>query len=341
MDDGTDQPMQKKLAVIGECMLEISIGAGDFVAATNPMNAALSFGGDTLNTALYTSRLGFPVSYVTALGDDDLSHWMLEQWRSEGIDCRLVVQEPDAAPGLYLIETEPDGERKFLYWRDNSPARRLFDVREQASILFSRLLEFKAIYLSGITLGIYSPDTREALFEFLTHYREAGGMVVFDGNYRPKLWSDKKVTQAAYERMYRLTDIALPTLEDEQALFDDAHDDAVIRRLHELGVSEVVLKKGPEGCVVSCNGDRELITANKVNAVDTTAAGDSFNAGYLAHRLSSRSATDAARSAHNLAALVIQHRGAIIPRSAMGLSPPLPTCKTGHMAHAANGRQFL
>lgn len=330
--------MQKKLAVIGECMLEISVGDGrDIAAAINPLNSALSFGGDTLNTALYLSRLGFPVSYITALGDDNLSDWMLEQWRSEGIGCELVAQQAGATPGLYLIETDADGERQFLYWRDKSPARHLLDHPQQATVLFARLMEFKAIYLSGITLGIYSQDARERLFEFLNGYRVAGGIVVFDGNYRPKLWSNQIAAQTAYDRMYRLTDIALPTLEDELALFGDDIEDTVIRRLQECGVREIVLKRGPDGCLIVSDGKRELVGANKVVPIDTTAAGDSFNAGYLAHRLSSRSAADAATSAHNLAALVIQHRGAIIPRTAMGLSVSAPTAKTRPKTHTANG----
>jgi 2-dehydro-3-deoxygluconokinase len=301
--------MHKKLAVIG----------GDIAATLNPLNAALSFGGDTLNTALYLSRLGFPVDYVTALGDDNLSQWMLQQWRSEGIGCELVTQEADATPGLYLIETDPRGERTFLYWRDESPARRLFDNPDNAKALFSRLMEFRAIYLTGISLGIYSPYARECLFEFLADFRAAGGTVIFDGNYRPKLWGSEILTRKAYQQMYRLTDIALPTLDDEQALFGEekSGDYTVIHRLQELGVREIVLKKGAEGCLVVTANNRELVVANKVVPVDTTAAGDSFNAGYLAHRLSGRSAIDAAKNGHKLAALVIQHRGAIIPRTAM------------------------
>ena len=312
--------MQKKLAIIGECMLEINLGkSGAATAAANPLNADLSFGGDTLNTALYLSRLGFPVDYVTALGDDKLSDWMLQQWHNEGVGCELVARHPGATPGMYLIETDAQGERTFLYWRDQSPARKLLDNPGNASALFSRLREFKAIYLSGISLAISSPYARECLFTFLMDFRADGGKVIFDGNYRPKLWGSPELTRQAYQKMYRLADIALPTLEDEQALFEGESAEDVIQRLQDLGVSEIVLKNGPEGCEVITEEGRIHVPANKVIPVDTTAAGDSFNAGYLAHRLSGSSAVDAAKSGHNLASLVIQRRGAIIPRSAMGL----------------------
>ncbi|MFS1522982.1 sugar kinase [Microbulbifer sp. 2304DJ12-6] len=312
--------MKKKLAVLGECMLEINLGDNDLSITNNSLDANLFFGGDTLNTALYLSRLGFPVDYVTAVGDDHLSDWMLQQWRNEGIGCNLILRETGATPGLYLIETGPQGERTFLYWRDNSPARRLFDNPSNTKVLFARLMEFKAIYLSGISLGIYSPSTRKCLFEFLVEFRAAGGMVIFDSNYRPTLWGSDLLARQTYLQMYRLTDIALPTLEDEQALFGDADETAVLDRLKNLGIREIVLKKGGDGCVVKTDKHSEFIAANEVVPVDTTAAGDSFNAGYLAHRLSGRPVTNAAKSGHNLAALVIQHRGAIIPRAVMRLS---------------------
>ena len=83
------------------------------------------------------------------------------------------------------------------------------------------------------------------------------------------------------------------------------------------GVAEIVLKMGPQGCLVVSSDTRELVAANKVAVVDTTSAGDSFNAGYLAARLQGKSASAAARAGHRLASVVIQHRGAIIPLSAM------------------------
>ena len=117
--------------------------------------------------------------------------------------------------------------------------------------------------------------------------------------------------------MYQLTDLALPTVEDEQALFGDEDHAAVIERLQSWGVAEIVLKMGPRGCVVIAGDREELVPAKEAQVVDTTSAGDSFNAGYLASRLRGESATAAAAAGHRLASVVIQHRGAIIPASAM------------------------
>ncbi|WP_226704031.1 sugar kinase [Microbulbifer elongatus] len=311
--------MHKRIAVIGECMLEMNLDSDCRSHHSEPrLNAGLSFGGDTLNTALYMSRLGASVDYVTALGDDHLSDWMVRQWQAEGIGCDLVKREANATPGLYLIETDASGERTFHYWRDRAPAKRLLDSPQAAKHLFAQLKQFDAAYLSGISLAILSPYGRECLYDFLAEFRQSGGQVIFDGNYRPRLWGSETLTRKAYEQMLRLTDIALPTFEDEQMLFEDKDTDAALARFQEWGVGEIVLKLGGDGClVVQQNRDPQLVPANKVVPIDTTAAGDSFNAGYLASRLAGNSAEDAARNGHRLASTVIQHRGAIIAQSAM------------------------
>ena len=117
--------MRNKVAVIGECMLEVSTMGGEGNRSSLP--AGLSFGGDTLNTAIYLARLGIDVDYVSALGDDDMSGWMLEQWRAEGVGCNLVDRIENTVPGLYLIQIDEQGERSFRYWRADSPASRMFD----------------------------------------------------------------------------------------------------------------------------------------------------------------------------------------------------------------------
>ncbi|MFK8017531.1 MAG: sugar kinase [Gammaproteobacteria bacterium] len=307
--------MHNKIAVIGESMIEIKPGNEN---RGRTFGAAVGYGGDTLNCSVYMSRLGTQVDYVTALGDDPLSDWLLEQWREEGIGCELVHREPGAVPGLYLIETDDTGERSFFYWRAQSPAREVFDVQERRDALFAKLREYPFVYLSGITLAIYSVDVRKRLFDFLADYRTAGGRVVFDNNYRPKQWPDVATAQAAYESIYRCCDIALPTFDDEQDLFGDESPADALARMQNYGVKEIALKLGPGGCLIANDVAQEQITGNAIdNVVDTTAAGDSFNAGYMAARLAGTGTHGAARQGNRLAGTVIQHPGAIIPRQAM------------------------
>ena len=299
-------------------MLELSGDPGESVPDQGSMT--LRFGGDTLNTAVYLARLGVHSAYVTALGDDGMSDWMVRQWQSEGVDCTYVRRLPDSVPGLYMIRVDNLGERSFLYWRDQAPVRRFFEDESQVIKLFESLNGFDWVYLSGITLALFNNADREKLLARLERYREQGGKIAFDGNYRPRLWEDHREARVAFERAYRMSELALPTVDDEVLLFGDDDSEAVARRLQNLGVPEIVLKIGPDGCIVIANSIKEPVPTRAVTVKDTTAAGDSFNAGYLAARCRGDEPVLAARAGHRLASTVIQYSGAIIPKRAMPVS---------------------
>ena len=308
--------MTRTLAAIGECMAEIKPHA---LTPDQPHAAAqLGFGGDAMNFCIYLARLGVVPHFVTAMGDDTLSDWLVDQWQRAHVRCELVVREPGAVPGLYLIHTDEAGERSFLYWRQQAPVRRLFASERQRQRIFDNLTTFSHIYLSGITLALFDVDTRALIFSFLTGYRKAGGRVIFDNNYRPTLWARPEEAAVAFEQAYRNTDIALPTIDDEHLVFGEQPADAIIARLTRLGCREVALKCGPNGSVVYDGETMHSCAAATVErVVDTTSAGDSFNAGYIAGRLSGMAPVAAANTGHALAGIVVQHPGAIAPEDAI------------------------
>jgi 2-dehydro-3-deoxygluconokinase len=115
-------------------------------------------------------------------------------------------------------------------------------------------------------------------------------------------------------------DIALPTFDDEALLWGDSSPEATINRLQAFGIGEIVVKNGPNSALVAAEGARELIPVPQVLVpIDTTAAGDSFNAGYVAGRLAGETPAGAVVSAHRLAGEVIRHRGAIMPRKSAAM----------------------
>ncbi|MGR5303561.1 sugar kinase [Vibrio mediterranei] len=302
---------QYKIAIIGECMVELQ-RKGDLLKQ--------AFGGDTLNTALYLSRLthahDIKVSYITALGNDPFSAEMIESWNQEGIDTSLILRLNDKMPGLYHIETDETGERTFFYWRNDAAAKFVFDQQESEQLI-DTLLGYDAVYLSGITLAILTDSGRDKLFGFLKAFKEKGGHVFFDNNFRPKLWADRLTAINTYKAMLSYTDTALLTFEDEQALFGDMFVEQCIERTSEAGVSEIAIKRGAKDCLVIVNDQANYVAPKPVdNIIDTTAAGDSFSAGYLAKRLTGGDALKSATMGHKVAGTVIQHRGAIIPKNA-------------------------
>jgi 2-dehydro-3-deoxygluconokinase len=291
-----------RVACIGECMVELRESPdGTFRRA---------HGGDTLNTAVYLARLGVAVDYVTALGDDDWSEEMVAAWQTEGIGTRLVQRLPGRLPGLYVIQTDAAGERRFLYWRDSAAARALFQHLEAAA-----LDAFDVLYVSGITLSIYDADGRAALFGVLQAARGRGAQVVFDTNFRPRGWPDRGLARTLYERMYGVASTVLASTED-LALLDSEHGEAKL--LRHAGETEIVLKHAEPACQVHAGGRVSMVRAAPVAAVvDTTAAGDSFAAAYLAARLRGAGPEGAARAGHALAGAVVGHPGAIMPKAAM------------------------
>jgi 2-dehydro-3-deoxygluconokinase len=298
-----------RVICVGEVMVEMARGPqGRFSQAC---------GGDTFNTAVYLARAGIPVGYATALGDDHYSDGILAMAGAEGVATDLVLRVPGRLPGLYLIETDAAGERRFHYWRENSPARELFELAEWSRIA-EGLLSAKLIYFSGITLSLYSNIGLGRFLAATEMARQQGAKVAFDGNFRPRGWKgDLPRTRAVFMEALKRVDIALPTYDDEAVLWGDPSPEATVERLQAFGIGEIVVKNGPSGALVASGGQRELIPVPEVvQPVDTTAAGDSFNAAYLAARLSGTAPAQAAAAAHRLAGEKIRHRGAIMPRTA-------------------------
>ena len=305
-----------KIAAIGECMLELSNPGGRPLERN--MSLQFSFGGDTLNTAVYLARLGVECSYVTALGEDPYSAWMLHEWQQEGVDTSTVEIIPGRNPGLYMIQTDAAGERSFHYWRMQAAARELFADEARAERVLQRMKQADLVYLSGITLSLYDDASLQRLVSGLEEYRAAGGRVAFDGNYRPRGWSSAQQAREKFQRVLSLASLVLPTFDDEAGLYGDREPPETAQRLHDLGVSEVAVKHGAAGVLVSCNGEQQWVETTPVEqVVDSTAAGDSFNGAYLAARARGLDAATAAGWGNRLAGCVITHPGAIIPSGKM------------------------
>jgi 2-dehydro-3-deoxygluconokinase len=298
-----------KFACIGECMIEIN--NIDLVQGAT----RLGFAGDTLNTSIYLSRLGCDVSYITNLGADVFSKQMLLRSKAEGINCGLIGQHETCLPGIYAIETDNSGERSFHYWREASAARTLFSG---IGASLADLSGFDVIYLSGITLAILPPPVRAALIACAKALKGAGKQVVFDTNYRPRLWLDDATALASFDAMWAATSIALPSYDDEERLYPGLSPLQIVDRITGFGPQEVVLKNGARGPMIRAQGTTvQTAMAAAARVVDTSGAGDSFNAGYLAARSRGEPPLQAAEAGHRLASAVICHHGAVIAREAM------------------------
>lgn len=303
-----------QIACIGEVMIEL---AGAEPSAEGGERKALGYAGDTYNTLVTLARLGTRSAYVTRLGDDHYSDAIIERLGNEGIGTDTIVRQEGKVPGLYMIHNSPDGEREFFYWRDRAPARALFHSDDEMNTLAEQLADTDMVYLSGITLAIIGEAGRKNLLSFLRRYKERGGKVAFDSNYRPRLWDNTQQAQQANSELLALTDLALLTLDDEELLWGTDGDAIaeVQARYQDCNISELVLKRGAEDVIIIKAGEQERVAVPKVtDIVDTTAAGDTFNAGYLAAHLAGKSPAEAATQANRCAGIIIRHRGGVIDK---------------------------
>jgi len=303
---------KSRAVCVGEVMIELLRGSdGRFASAC---------GGDTFNTAVYMARAGADVAFATALGNDSYSDAILALLAAEGVACDPILRVSGRLPGLYLVDVDPAGKQHFNFWRDEAPARDLFELPEWNRVAAS-LLSAKLVYFSGITLSLYSNTGLGRFLALIEVARQNGAKIAFDANFRPRNWKgDLSRTRTVFMEALKRVDIALPAYDDEAVLWGDPSPEATVERLQAFGIAEIVVKNGPNSALVAAQGSREFVPVPElVVPVDTMAAGDGFNAGYLAARLAGDAPVSAAAAAHRLAGQVIRHRGAIMPRASAAM----------------------
>ena len=294
-----------RIVAIGECMVEMT-------PITTDGQFRLGYAGDTLNTAWYLRRLlgsGDQIDYFTAVGTDAVSDKMLDFLLLAGIGTEFILRRCDKGVGLYMIQLQA-GERSFSYWRSHSAARTLAadPLPLQAALDGADL-----VYFSGITLAILPPAHRAGLLTALRLFRSGGGIVVFDPNLRPKLWTSPDEMTHAVMQAAAVCDIALPSYDDEANWFGDDSLEATLQRYLAAQVECCIVKNG-SGRILACDNGQRMICdpIQDVTPVDTTAAGDSFNAGFIAARLQGADLHDAVQSGASLASQVIGKFGALV-----------------------------
>ena len=301
-----------KMAAIGECMLELSHVGDDLYKQR--------FAGDAFNTSVYLARIlgaNADVYFVSSVGEDRLSEEMIEYCQSESICCDYICKVPKKIPGLYRINTDVDGERTFQYWRSDSAAKMLFYCSSFASVR-KALLDFDILFISGISVAILDDYSREQLVDLIKELKIAGVRIYFDPNYRAALWSDLNQAQWVLNQFAMLSDVVLPSFDDEKSLYPNISITDVLAKYGAMGIEEIVLKNGEHSCFVRVEGiTHEVILLQRVQPLDTTGAGDSFNAGYIAARANQKNVSDSVNMGNELAAVVVKNLGAIIDKNDM------------------------
>lgn len=287
--------MSPSVIVVGEPLAELRLrtdGALD-----------VSYSGDALNVAVQLARNGVSVDLATAVGEDSFSRGLLERLEREAIGADLIRSRPTGALGVYLVELDGT-ERRFTYWRANSPARELVDLLGPESLALA-VGTVDAVFVSGITMAVLDDPQRDALLEVLC---TTESLVVFDPNVRQALWDSPDTTRRWTRAVFAAADVVLASSEDLDALGEPPEELA-------SSVPELVVTDG-EAPTRWWDGDgssgRVEVPTMATTVVDTTGAGDAFDAAYLAHRLRGFGLPESVVAAHAVAAEAVAHRGGLL-----------------------------
>jgi len=264
------------------------------------------FGGDSQNVVIAASRQGASTGYLTSLGEDWMGDAFLELWRSEGVDTAHVARHPTAPTGVSFVTHGPAGH-KFDYLRKNSAASLMTpDGLPRDYIAGARILHLSAI---GQAISDSARVTCSAALEIA---RGAGVKVSYDTNLRLRLW-DIDTARGVIDATIARCDIALPSLDDSRQLTGLEAPDAIVDHYLRLGAPLVALKMAADGCLVATAQERFRVPGHRVEAVDATGAGDTFDGSFLARLLAGDDLRAAAAYANVAAALSTQGYGAVTP----------------------------
>lgn len=288
------------IVCIGEAMVEFN--------QTRPgePNYLQGFGGDTSNVAIAAARSGARAAYVTRVGDDEFGRLLIGLWQHENVDVRAVAVEPGAHTGVYFVR-HTGQIHVFDYLRAGSAASRM----RPDGLPITLIRDAKHVHASGISMAISSSAADSVLAAFDTA-QSAGAKVSFDANLRLRLWPLPRA-RALIGEAAGMADYFFPSIEDARALSGLEEPRAILDWAHRLGAKVVFLKLGAEGAIASDGARSDPIAALKVDAVDTTGAGDCFCGAALARLAAGDSIWDAARYANAAAALATTGFGAVAP----------------------------
>ncbi|MEY8097120.1 sugar kinase [Falsihalocynthiibacter sp. S25ZX9] len=296
---------QKNFMAIGEAMIELAV--------VGPDTYRRGFAGDTFNTAWYLAKTvpeAWKTSYFTGVGSDSASQEMRAFGAAANIDMSFARDVAGKTVGLYMIHLD-NGERSFSYWRSDSAARQMAGDQNTLRTAFASA---DVLFFSGITMAVILPEHRDTFLSELAYARKAGKTIVYDPNQRLRLWTDQAEMVAVNTKAAQVSDIVLPSFDEEQLFNGDETPEATIARYQSLGVKTVVVKNGAASVIAQTLGGTPLTIAPNIidNVVDSTAAGDSFNAGFCASYFTGGTLSDAIKAGASLAGQVVQAHGALV-----------------------------
>ena len=263
---------------VGEILVEIvAATVGDGFREAQPLIGPFASGAPAIFIS-QCGRLGGRAAMIGAVGADDFGQVNLERLRGDGVDISAVSVDPDYPTGSAFVRYRKDGSRDFVYNIATSAAAR-FGWSDGVSNLVHRAGH---LHVMGSALSV--PSARAVIDKAAGVVKARGGTLSVDPNIRKELKLDE-ATERRFAELIAAADLLLPSGEELERAAGVEGETNAIRRLFEIGVKEIVLKRGADGATYyGRQGERIDAPAFIVREVDPTGAGDCFGGAYLTCR---------------------------------------------------------
>ena len=295
--------MKINVCSIGEAMIEIS----------NIKNSLYnqSFAGDTLNFCNYLDKKKLNAFFLSAIGKSEINKSLLNFVRSKKISTKYIKQINQFEIGLYLIKNKDNGEKQFFYWRDESAAKQYFNNIDFLN-LYKELKNFDYIYFSGITLSIIHISKLNNFIKLLKLLKSKKIKIVFDFNIRPSRWN-KKNLNIFLDSVLKFVDICFLSGEDMNYWKNKNNIKSYEQIVRKYKLKHSIFRKNAKFTYVFLNKTR-YVFKNKLlkTVVDTSGAGDGFNAAYLSNFIVNNDPVLALKAGSSLGSKIVMKKGAIV-----------------------------
>ena len=294
--------MKTTICSIGECMIEM----------TNVEKELYNYSvaGDTLNFTSYLDQSIFNKFYLTAIGTSDINKGVISFFKKKKINTNLVKKISSKEIGLYLIKNTKRGEKKFYYWRDDSAANFFFNHINKS--LFINKYTFDYIYLTGITLSILDFKNIDKFITNLSVLRKKNSKIIFDFNIRIKRWS-KKNLNLYLNKILPNVDILFCSGEDLVCWKKNNNIKTFQYILKKFNIYHAIYRKNEEYNYSFYKNKKYMIKNKPIKkVVDTSGAGDGYNAAYLSSFIISNNPQVALNEASKIGAKIVMKKGAIV-----------------------------
>ncbi|MGY3900884.1 ribokinase [Aeromonas lusitana] len=251
-------------------------------------------GGKGANQAVAAARLGAEVSFIARVGDDAIGRQMRDGFANDGIDVSAVELDEQLPTGIAIIYVSDEGENSIG-----------ISAEANGALSPAMVKSHEAMIAAAHTLLLQLEVPLESVFEAARLARAHGTRVVL--NPAP--------ARPLSDELLALVDLITPNQTEAELLTgikvtDETSAAKAAARFHQMGIAEVMITLGSQGVYCSHHDRQILIPGFKVAAVDTTAAGDTFNGALLAAELAGADFSAAVRFAHGAAALSVTRLGA-------------------------------